>query len=331
MPALGRVICTVIATTILVGCGQPADKVEPSRSKVIHALLDYYAGKTQLDKLDVLKPYLPEHAERLPEKVLEKAVFERFDAGAPQPHAGDAVQIMMPSDGAKLDVRLFTDRARKNTDTLFILTHGTPKSGVPRLQYDHYGYLDTIRALYPYADVAFVYRMGAGDTEQGLSEHYGNCDAPDYQTPTMNAVRHLQDAASFLRKAFGYKHLVLLGQSSGGLAAIAAAAQENGSGYDMLFAFNPGRGQPREGQWCPQESLRALVYAWTHNLQRPLILMFSDDDEQMALPDAKAFYQSLPAEILFYKTPPAGPAHALLGLWSGQWLADVLKRAAVQN
>ena len=275
-------------------------------------------------RLSLIRSLLEQYKTQPPNAAAEKQAFINLDSAqnAPSPAIDDAQQLWVASAGAELDVRLF---AGSNRNVLFVLTHGTPKSGAPRLVYDHYGYMATIRALYAKGDVAFIYRAGAGDSRNALSESYGDCTMPDYKTPTLNAAQHLIDVAQHLRSAQeGYRHIILLGQSSGGLATLAVMATS--TAYDYGFAFNPGRGLPRENQWCDQSSLREMVKGWSNNLKRPVTLMFSNGDEQMQLPDAAEFYKNLPLEVVFYSTPGWGPAHPLMGLWPNLWVEDVFQR-----
>jgi pimeloyl-ACP methyl ester carboxylesterase len=298
------------------------------RLEVIRALIDTHKNGFSEQSFATLKPYMGElDGTNLTPQQLEETVFAAFDQHQSLKPA-DAQNMYVHSAGGQLDVRVFANATRQPDalpKTIFVLTHGTPKTGGGRMAYDYLGYMDALRALYPYADVAFVHRAGAGDTALGLSEAYGSCATPDYATPTYNAARHMRDVAVALRQGLGYARIVFLGQSSGGLVGIALAAQRQ-SGYDYVFAFNAGRGEPTSGKWCDQVPLRALVTQWTGSLKTPLTLMISEDDPQMELDGARDFYKSLPVEVLFYKTPENGPAHPLMGVWSFLWAQDVARR-----
>jgi len=127
---------------------------------------------------------------------------------------------------------------------LVVLSHGSPGDGAVRAMMGRYRRLTQIEEFVKRGFAVIVpMRRGYGATGGRWAERYGGCAAPDYYRAGLEAQKDLLATIAFAAKLpFVNPHrVVLVGQSAGGIASIAAASASL-EGVIGVVNFSGGRG-----------------------------------------------------------------------------------------
>ena len=127
---------------------------------------------------------------------------------------------------------------------LVVLNHGSPGSLWERQSMGRYRPLPQIREFTKRGFAVIVpMRRGYGDTGGPWAERFGACIAPDYYRAARESEKDVIAAVEFAQALPFVKadRVILVGQSAGGIAAIAAASA-NPPGVIGVVNFSGGRG-----------------------------------------------------------------------------------------
>lgn len=130
--------------------------------------------------------------------------------------------------------------------------------------------------------VVMPLRRGFGDTGGEFAEDPGSCNHPDFQRGEQAAAQDVLAAYAFARTlpyADG-AHMILAGQSAGGVASLYAAAQSP-PGLDAVLAFAAGRGADPYGSPgvpCAPAGVAAVFEATGKAVRVPVLFAYSQND-----------------------------------------------------
>jgi dienelactone hydrolase len=127
---------------------------------------------------------------------------------------------------------------------LIVLSHGSTKSASERVEIGRYRLIPQIREFIKRGFAVIVpIRRGYGATGGTFAEDYGSCSNPIYYEAGQESAKDLIAAINFGSRLPHIKSdkILLVGQSGGGFASLAAASQ-NPPGVIGVINFAGGRG-----------------------------------------------------------------------------------------
>lgn len=166
---------------------------------------------------------------------------------------------------------------------LLVLSHGSPANRAARERMGRYRVLPRIREFTRRGFAVIVpMRRGYGATGGSWPERYGDCAAPDFQTAGLEAAADLLATLDFARKLphVDRRRIVLLGQSAGGFASIAAASRAP-EGVLGVVNFSGGRGgNPRRnaGEPCGPEVMAETLARFGRTISVPVLWHYAEND-----------------------------------------------------
>ena len=206
---------------------------------------------------------------------------------------------------------------------LVVLVHGTPRSKPEDFQETFRKVSPTVlgRAALAFAQHGYaavsILRRGFGHSEGPYAEYLdGPCATRDYLKAALISAEDVNGALSHLRGESWAdpERIVLLGQSTGGVAVIAAGSS-NPAGVVGILNFAGGRGSPRPDYVCGAER---LVDAFAHlgaSGHIPSLWLYTENDHFFS-PDLGrrmfSAYSEAGAPAAFELLPPFGADGHLL-------------------
>jgi len=196
------------------------------------------------------------------------------------------VQIAGP-DGRTLVATLYrptSPASGAEPRPLVVLSHGSPPDAAGRPAMDRYRILTPIDALLERGYVVLVpMRRGFGATGGSFAEGFGTCANPDYRRAGAEAARDILAAMKYGQGlAFVRADRVLLvGQSVGGLASVAAAS-ERPPGLVGVVNFSGGSGGDpvrHPGEPCRPDRLQQAYAAWGARTGVPVLWHYAENDQ----------------------------------------------------
>ena len=180
---------------------------------------------------------------------------------------------------------------------IVVLNPGSPGSAWERHGMGRYRPLPQIREFARRGFAVIVpMRRGYGETGGDWAENYGTCIAPDYYRASREAakdvvgtVRYAQSLA-FVRR----DHVLLVGQSAGGIASIAAAA-ENPAGVIGVVNFSGGRGgrpYTHPGDPCVAANMTEAIGKLARTIKVPVLWHYSENDQFFAPRHVNAWFKA---------------------------------------
>ncbi|MGH7004454.1 MAG: alpha/beta hydrolase family protein, partial [Alphaproteobacteria bacterium] len=164
---------------------------------------------------------------------------------------------------------------------LVIISHGTPRRSDERAPMRPH-WAERAAAFFVaegYAVIAPM-RRGYGRSPGDADERTpGGCANPDYADIGRRVARQLLDVADFMRRQpfVAADKIVLAGQSAGGFASLAAAA-ENPAGIVAVINFAGGRGSRGTDDVCGEDRLVAAMSVFGAGTRVPSIWLYSEND-----------------------------------------------------
>lgn len=167
---------------------------------------------------------------------------------------------------------------------LIVLSHGSPPDPAARPAMDRFRVLTPIGALVARGYAVLVpMRRGFGATGGAFAEGYGTCANPNYLRAGNEAARDILAAMAYGQaQDFVRRDAVLLvGQSLGGYASIAAASRQP-RGLVGVVNFSGGNGgNPAKspGEPCRPERLAQAFAAWGASVRVPVLWHYVENDQ----------------------------------------------------
>ena len=193
------------------------------------------------------------------------------------------VSIALP-DGAQERLEALTVRPdRPGRFPLVLMVHGTPRDSTRRSHMSPAAYIGpaVTFASRGYAVVS-VMRRGFGRSDGTYAEEYGGgatCGNRDYLRVARISAEDVLGAVAALRAEVWVDRdrIVLLGQSTGGLAVTAAAAA-NPPGVVGILDFAGGRGSDTPDHVCDEDHLVGAFGEFGKTAGAPALWVFAEND-----------------------------------------------------
>lgn len=183
---------------------------------------------------------------------------------------------------------------------LLVLSHGSPTNGAARAKMGRYRVLPRIREFTRRGFAVIVpMRRGYGETGGSWPERYGDCAAPDFQTAGLEAAADLLATLDHAAKIpyVDRKRVILLGQSAGGFASIAAASRAP-AGVLAVVNLSGGRGgNPRRnaGEPCSPEVMADTIGRFARTISVPVLWHYAENDRYFGPQHVRAWFAAFEA------------------------------------
>lgn len=180
---------------------------------------------------------------------------------------------------------------------LVVLNHGSPGSAWERQAMGRYRPLLQIREFTKRGFAVIVpMRRGYGDTGGDWAEHYGTCVRPDYYRASREAAKDVNGTVAFAQSLPFVRRdqVILVGQSAGGIAAMAAAS-ENPPGVVGVVNFSGGRGgrpYTHPGDPCVATNMTEAIGKLARTIRVPVLWHYSENDQFFAPRHVQAWFRA---------------------------------------
>jgi pimeloyl-ACP methyl ester carboxylesterase len=139
--------------------------------------------------------------------------------------------------------------------------------------------------------VVFALRRGFGQSGGAIAEESGPCDAPDYAHAGREGARDIDAIVRWAERLPGVRadRTVVVGQSTGGWAALAYAAREDARAVAVIdmAGGRGGRAFDAPGTYCHAERLVAAAAAFGAAARVPTLWIYARNDSYFT-PDLAA-------------------------------------------
>ena len=180
---------------------------------------------------------------------------------------------------------------------LIVLSHGSPFDPAARPAMDRYRVLTPIGAFVARGYAVLVpMRRGFGATGGAFAEGYGTCANPDYLRAGNEAARDILAAMAY-GQAQGFVRrdaVLLVGQSLGGYASIAAASRQPRGlvGVVNFAGGNGGNPAKTPGEPCRPERLSQVFAVWGASARVPVLWHYAENDHFFAPHHVRAWHSA---------------------------------------
>ena len=166
---------------------------------------------------------------------------------------------------------------------LIVLSHGSPPDARDRPNVGRYRELPQIRTFVELGFAVIVpIRRGFGATGGTYAESAGSCRHPDYTSAGKEAAQDVLAALAYADTLpqVDPDHVVLVGQSAGGFASLAAASFAP-KGVVAVVNFSGGRGgnpSTHPGMPCGPEQMTETIRQFASTTQVPVLWHYVQND-----------------------------------------------------
>nr|WP_306805656.1 alpha/beta fold hydrolase [Caballeronia sp. BR00000012568055] len=167
---------------------------------------------------------------------------------------------------------------------LIVLSHGSPPDPRDRVKTGRYRAIAQIRT---FVDLGFAVivpiRRGFGATGGTYAEDYGHCNGADYEAAGNAAAQDLLATIAYADTLpqIDREHVVLVGQSAGGFASLAAASFDP-PGLVAVVNFSGGRGGDpvkHPGVPCAPERMTSAIAHFASTTHAPVLWHYVENDK----------------------------------------------------
>jgi dienelactone hydrolase len=132
--------------------------------------------------------------------------------------------------------------------------------------------------------VVMPLRRGFGATGGEMTEDPGSCANPDYFRAEANAADDVMAAYDYARRLpyVDASHMILAGQSAGGMVSVFTAGTRNPAGLVAVLSFAGGRGGDPDttpGVPCAVEPVAKVFDALGKNIHVPVLFNYAENDQ----------------------------------------------------
>ena len=144
--------------------------------------------------------------------------------------------------------------------------------------------------------VVMPLRRGFGATGGEMAEDPGSCANPDYFHAEANAADDVMAAYDYARQlpyADG-SHMILAGQSAGGMVSVFTAGTRNPPGLVAVLSFAGGRGGDPDttpGVPCAVEPVAKVFEALGKNIHVPVLFNYAENDQFFGPKVTRGWYE----------------------------------------
>lgn len=257
---------------------------------------------------------------------------------AAQNYIREELRLPMAEAGPKGLETLFVRPAEAARYPLVIISHGAPRKAEDRPNMTPKGtYLLALEFARRGFAVAVVMRRGYGASGGSLAEGSGPCDNPDYVRSGRTASQDIRAAIVALgkRSDVDAARVIAVGQSAGGLATVALAADPP-PGLIAAINFAGGRGSRADFDVCKEERLIEAFRLFGKTSRLPMLWVYTANDHFFEPKLAEKFYNAFKTaggRVEFMRAPAFGKdGHSLFSATGiPQWTPYVDKFLADNN
>jgi dienelactone hydrolase len=182
---------------------------------------------------------------------------------------------------------------------VMILNHGSPSRARDRDIMGRYRLIPQVREILRLGFAVLVpMRRGYGASPGDYVESPGSCaNGPRYDRAGRESARDVLSAIAFVRTrpSLDHRRIVLMGQSAGGFASLATAAQAP-QGVVAVVNMAGGRGgNGKDGIPCAADTMAAVISGYARTTTVPVLWLYSENDKYFGPAASKAWYQAFQA------------------------------------
>jgi dienelactone hydrolase len=184
---------------------------------------------------------------------------------------------------------------------LVVLSHGTAPNALERAKIGRYRRIPQIREFVSRGFAVIVpIRRGFGATGGDYAEFIGKCSSPIYYEACRAAGSDIVAAVDYAvkRPDINPDCVILVGQSTGGLASLAAASM-NPRGLIAVVNFSGGHGgdpAAHPGEPCDPQSLRATFAKFSQTIKVPVLWHYAENDKYFSPRYANEWFSTFQKE-----------------------------------
>ncbi|MEE4226958.1 alpha/beta hydrolase family protein [Pseudomonas viridiflava] len=205
------------------------------------------------------------------------------------------LNVSLP-DGQTATLDAFVTRPdRPGRWPVALITHGTDGNQIDRaISPNRFSSAAIAFARHGYASVV-VMRQGYGKSS-GVTEYQhqvGTCEHPHHAKAGKIAADDLIAALSAIRLESWASpdEAIMMGQSAGGFAVLAAGA-DNPPGVQAIINFDGGRGAIKSGGVCDKEHLLASIESFGRRSHVPALWLYAVNDEVFPMPLSREMFDT---------------------------------------
>jgi dienelactone hydrolase len=230
---------------------------------------------------------------------------------AAQNYIREDLRLPMREASAKGLEALFVRPAEPGRYPLVVISHGAPRKAEDRPTMTPAGFysngLEFARRGFA---VAIVMRRGYGDSGGELAEHSGPCSHPDYIRSGRAGASDIKAAIVALgkRNDVDAARVIAVGQSAGGLASVALAADPP-PGLIAAINFAGGRGSRADFDVCTENRLVDAFRVFGKTSRLPMLWVYTANDHFFEPKLAEKFHDAFKAgggRVQFIRAPAFG-------------------------
>jgi dienelactone hydrolase len=180
---------------------------------------------------------------------------------------------------------------------LIVLSHGSPARAADRERMGRHRVLPRIREFVR-RDFAVIVpmRRGFGATGGRFAERFGPCDDPDYFAAGVAAAQDLLATVAYATALplVRRDRVILVGQSAGGFASLAAASFHP-AGVVAVVNLSGGRGGRAgafNGEPCAPERMTAAIARFAQTIRVPVLWHYAENDRYFGPHHARAWFKA---------------------------------------
>ena len=179
-----------------------------------------------------------------------------------------------------------------------VLNHGSPFHPRDRDKMGRYRLVPQTRELVGRGFAVLVpMRRGYGASPGSFVEGAGSCDQPRYAASGAASARDVVSAIDFVRTraSLDANRIVLMGQSAGGFASLAAASQSP-KGVVAVINFSGGRGgNGQDGVPCRPDVMRELLSQYASTTTVPTLWHYAENDKYFGPDTVRSWFAGFEA------------------------------------
>ena len=182
-------------------------------------------------------------------------------------------------DGGTIEVTVYKPEG-PGPFPLAVLSHGSPRNAEQRRTG---GRQRLVSQSEPFVALGFAVlvptRRGYGNSGGGWAEAYGSCSDPHYYEAGLESARDLRAAVDAVRAEpwADAKRVLLVGQSAGGFASVAASSEPM-DGLLGVINFAGGRGSQSPDQVCGEWRLVEAMGRYGRTARVPELWLYATND-----------------------------------------------------
>ena len=193
-----------------------------------------------------------------------------------------------------------------------ILSHGSPSRGADRDLLGRFRLTAQIGAMVKQGWAVLVpMRRGYGASPGEYAESIGYCQEPSYEKTGAESAQDLGAAVAFVltRPSLDAKQIILMGQSAGGFASMAAASTQL-PGVIAAVNFSGGRGgNGFDGIPCRPDLMAQTIGQYAKTLRVPMLWFYVENDKYFGPAVVQSWLKAFEAaggQAKFVLHPPFG-------------------------